>query len=190
MGCNPHIIQCKKGVITIKRARIGWQIFGFVFTAAVGTLLHFLYDWTGKNLLAAPLSAVNESVWEHMKLLYVPLLIFAVIQGRFLTRNYPAFWCGKLISTVAGLVTIPLLYYGYTGVLGVSADWFNITIFYIAAAVAFLLDTHLLKHGLSCRHPKWALAVLLGIGGLFVALTFWPPLLPLFRDPLTGTYGI
>ena len=125
-----------------------------------------------------------------MKLLYVPLLLFAVIQGRFLTRNYPSFWCGKWISTVAGLVTIPLLYYTYTGALGVSADWFNITIFYIAAAVAFLLDTHLLKHNLNCRHPKLAVAVLLGIGVLFVVLTFWPPTIPLFRDPLTGTYGI
>jgi len=174
----------------MKKALITWQLVGFLFTAAVGTLLHFLYDWTGQNPFFALISAVNESTWEHMKLLYVPLLLFAVIQGRFLTRNYPSFWCAKLWSTLAGLSAIPLIYYTYTGVLGVSADWFNITIFYIAAAVAFLLDTHLLKHGLSCRHPKLAVAVLLGIGVLFVVLTFWPPTIPLFRDPLTGTYGI
>ena len=156
----------------------------------MGTLLHFLYDWTGQSVIAAPLSAVNESTWEHMKLLYVPLILFAVIQRRFLIRNYPAFWCIKLIGTVTGLITIPLLYYGYTGALGVSANWFNITIFYIAAAVTFLIENHLMKHDLSCRRPKWALAVLLGIGGLFAVLTFWPPILPLFRDPLTGTYGI
>ena len=174
----------------MKKALIKWQIFGFAFTAAVGTLLHFLYDWTGQNPFAALLSAVNESTWEHMKLLYVPLLLFAVIQGRFLTRNYPSFWCAKLISTLSGLLTIPLLYYGYTGALGVSANWFNVTIFYIAAAVAFLLDAHLLKHDLPCRHPKAALALLLGIGVAFMVLTFWPPILPLFRDPLNGTYGI
>ena len=156
----------------------------------MGTLLHFVYDWTGQSVIAAPLSAVNESTWEHMKLLYVPLLLFAIIQGRFLTRNHPAFWCAKLIGTVAGLITIPLLYYGYTGALGASANWFNITIFYIATAVVFLIENHLMKHHLSCRHPKWALAVLLSIGGLFVALTFWAPTLPLFRDPLTGTYGV
>jgi hypothetical protein len=32
--------------------------------------------------------------------------------------------------------------------------------------------------------------VLWGIGLLFILWTFFPPTLGLFRDPLTGTYGI
>ncbi len=174
----------------MKRRLIHWQIAGFVFTGVMGVLLHFLYDWTGQSVLVAPFAAVNESIWEHMKLLYVPLVLFALVQGRFLTRNYPHFWCAKLWSTLAGVVAIPLLYYAYSGALGVTADWFNITIFYIAAAATFLLDTHLLHRGVPCRHPKGAAVLLLALWGLFVVFTFWSPHIPLFRDPITGTNSI
>ena len=46
-----------------------WRVGGFIFTAVVGTLLHFLFDWTGGSVAAALFSAVNESIWEHLKLL-------------------------------------------------------------------------------------------------------------------------
>lgn len=172
------------------RSLTRWQLGGFLFTAVGGVLLHFLYDWTGQSLPVALFSAVNESIWEHIKLLYVPLTVYAFIGARALAEEFPAFWCAKLWSTLAGLVTIPLLYYTYTGALGLSADWFNIFIFFVAAAVAFLLDTHLLHHAPPCRYPKAAQAALLAVGVLLAMLTFFPPHLPLFRDPLTGGYGI
>ena len=58
----------------MKRSLTLWQFFGFAFTSLLGTLLHFLYEWTGKSPLVAPFSGVNESTWEHMKLLYVGML--------------------------------------------------------------------------------------------------------------------
>ena len=57
------------------------QIGGFIFASALGTLLHYLYEWTGESVLVAPFSGVNESTWEHMKLLYFPLFVFAVVQS-------------------------------------------------------------------------------------------------------------
>ena len=59
----------------MKRDLSLWQLVGFAFTALGGTLLHFLYDWTNNNIVAA-FTAVNESTWEHMKLLYFPLFFF------------------------------------------------------------------------------------------------------------------
>ena len=44
----------------------------------MGTLLHFLFDWTGGNAVVALFSAVNESIWEHLKLLFYPMVLFAV----------------------------------------------------------------------------------------------------------------
>ena len=57
-----------------------WQFGGFVFTVVLGTILHFLYDLTNQSVLVAPFSAVNESTFEHMKLMYFPMLIFSLIQ--------------------------------------------------------------------------------------------------------------
>ena len=166
-----------------------WQLGGFAFTALTGTLLHFLYDRTGESVLAAPFSGVNESTWEHMKLLYFPLLVFALIQSRYF-KDYKGFWCTKLIGTVAGLLLIPALFYTYNGAFGKSPDWVNITIFFISAALAFLIEAHLFKHEFSCRYPRVAFALICVIGVLFIIFTFKTPQIPLFEDPLTNTYGI
>lgn len=167
-----------------------WQMTGFVFTAILGTLLHFLFDWTGGSVVAALFSAVNESIWEHMKLLFYPMFFFAMAEYRAWGREYPQFWCVKLVGTLLGLTLIPVVYYTYTGLLGVEADWFNIAIFFIAAAVAFWAETKLFAKESACRlHPAVAFALLCLIAALFTVLTFLPPRIPFFRDPITGTYG-
>lgn len=174
----------------MKRDLSLWQFAGFVVTALGGTLLHFLYDRTNQSLLIAPFSGVNESTWEHMKLLFFPLFIFALIQSRFF-KEYESFWCVKLTGIATGLVLIPVLFYTYNGVIGKSPDWINIAIFFISAALAFILETWLFKNDiLRCRSPQLAFSAILLIGVLFVLFTFATPQIPLFRDPITGTYGI
>ena len=167
-----------------------WQMAGVVFTSVLGTFLHFLFDLTGGSVTAALVSAVNESIWEHMKLLYYPMLIFSYLEYRAWGNQREDFWQVKLAGTALGLWLIPVLYYTYTGALGISADWFNITIFFLAAMAAYRLETALFRRE---RKPSIssaaALALLLGLGGVFTLLTFYPPRLPFFRDPLTGTYG-
>lgn len=174
----------------MKKSISFWQMVGFIFTAILGTLLHFLFDWTGGSVLAALFSAVNESIWEHMKLLYYPMLLFAMAEYRAWGREVGQFWCIKLIGILFGLVLIPVLYYTYTGVLGVEADWFNIAIFFLAAAAAFWLETKLFQSGFSCPLGSGlSFALILLIAVLFTVLTFTPPRIPFFRDPVTGTYG-
>ena len=174
------------------RKSIGfWQFIGFVFVSVAGTLLHFLYDWTNKSVVSGLFSAVNESIWEHMKLLYVPLLAFAIFEGYFLKQKAEHFWCIKLVGFISGLAVIPVIYYTYTGALGVSADWFNITIFFIAATVAFISEALLFKNNRCCRLSSKVALVIIGFIGLaFLIFTFSPPKMPLFQDPLTGGFGI
>lgn len=166
-----------------------WQIGGFIFTAVLGTLLHFLYDWSGGNAAIALISAVNESTWEHMKLLFVPLFLFSMIEYHFTGKTQDDYWCTKLTGALLGLLLIPALYYGYTGAFGVSADWFNISIFYITAAAVFLWESVHMGRREPCLSPKLCFAVLVIIALAFVVFTFAPPRIPLFRDPLTLIYG-
>lgn len=174
----------------MKRDLTVWQIIGFGFTSICGTFLHFLYDLTNKSVWSAPFSGVNESTWEHMKLLFFPLFIYALIQSRFF-KNFKNFWCIKLTGITTGLVMIPVLFYTYNGAIGKSPDWLNITIFFISACISFLLETWLFKNkSLECKTPHIAFLLTLLIGVLFFAFTFYTPKLPLFQDPLTGTFGI
>ena len=167
-----------------------WQLMGFAVTSLSGTLLHFLYDWLGKSNWIAPLSGVNESTWEHMKLLFWPMFIFAIVQS-FFFRDRTDFWCIKLRGTLSGLILIPVLFYTYNGVIGRSPDWLNIAIFFISAAIAYIYETKLFNEKtISCKNQKSALITLIIIATLFVVFTFITPKLAIFKDPLTNTYGI
>ena len=173
----------------MKRDLSLWQFAGFCLTSLGGTLLHFLYEWTDGAVWAAPFSGVNESTWEHMKLLYFPLFLFALIQHRFF-RDRLDFWCVKWAGISAGLLLIPLLFYTYNGALGKSPDWVNIAIFFVSTAAAFLLETHLFRQGRRlCRRPRLAFFALCLVGVLFIFFTFFPLPIPLFRDPLSGQFG-
>ena len=174
----------------MKRSIGIWQLWGFAITALGGTLLHFLYDWLGEAVWIAPFSGVNESTWEHMKLMFWPMFIFAIVQSFFFKERYD-FRCIKLRGSVLGLVLIPIIFYTYNGVIGKSPDWVNISIFFVAAAIAYIYEYRLLMTaGTSCRSPKWAFALLCIIAIAFIAFTFATPKLNIFKDPITMAYGI
>ena len=174
----------------MKRSIGLWQLMGFAVTSLGGTLLHFLYDLTGESAWIAPFSGVNESTWEHMKLLFWPMLLFAVIQ-RFFFKDRKDFWCVKLRGILRGLVLIPIIFYTYNGVIGKSPDWLNIAIFFVCAAVAYLFETKLFHaRKLRCGSQKAAIGALCAIALLFILFTFRTPELGIFKDPVTGWYGI
>ena len=174
----------------MKRTVWLWELFGFAVTSLSGTLLHFLYEWLGEPLLVAPFSGVNESTWEHMKLLFWPMLLFAVIES-FFFRDRPDFWCVKMRGILLGLILIPIIFYTYNGVIGKSPDRVNIAIFFIAAAVVYVYEARLMKKGsLDCANPHISIAILYTVAALFVIFTFSTPHLAIFRDPITGAYGI
>ena len=109
----------------MKQAFSLWQLVGFALTTLGGTLLHFLYDWTGGSILVSPFSEVNESTWEHMKLLFWPMFLFALVQRLFF-KNQKNYWCVKLIAILLGLALIPVLFYADNGVFDKFSDWINI----------------------------------------------------------------
>lgn len=168
-----------------------WELLGFLWTAAAGTLLHFAYGWSGGSAAVAVFSAVNESVWEHMKLLVMPAFLFTAIQVWELGEIHPNIPAVRAMTISVGALLIPVLYYTYTGALGVQAAWVNIAIFFLAATAMFWLDHRLLRTGLLAS--GWAqllgVALLWGLVFAFVWCTFRPPGLPLWQDPVSGIYG-
>ena len=170
----------------MKRTLILWQVGGLTFTAVLGTILHFLYDWTGL-VLFAPISAVNESTWEHMKLFFFPSFIYAIISSVFLIKEYPEFWCVKLIGILVGLISIPVLFYTYNGAIGQSPDWLNILIFFISAFIAYFVEWLIFRNNnFTCRLQILSIIILIVITGLFIVFTFIQPSLPIFIPPKTA----
>ena len=118
------------------------------------------------------------------------MVLFAWVQ-HLLFREKQDFWCVKTVGILCGLLLIPAIFYTANGGFGKTPDWLNISIFFVSAALAFLLEGWLFRlQVFACKKPLIPLLVLTGIGVLFVVFTFSPPHLPLFRDPVTGSYGV
>ena len=167
-----------------------FQLTALTFTAVLGTLLHFLYEWTHLALFA-PVSAVNESTFEHMKILFFPMLFFALIQSNFFGVAYPDFWKIKLIGIVIGVTLIPVLFYTYNGAVGSSPDWVNIAIFFLSAGLAYFVEFLLFKNSdEQSSSPVLPIVILCLLTTLFIVCTFFPPKIPLFQDPLSLRYGM
>lgn len=167
-----------------------WSIGGFLFTSILGTVLHFAFEWSGNHPVVGVFSAVNESIWEHMKLIFFPMVLFALIQYRFGQGIREDYWCQKLRGILTALFLIPVIYYSYRGILGTSADWFNIVIFFLSAGVAYRSEAIRFQIEKICpvsRTVSVLVIVLLAL--LFAFFTFSPPRIPLFADPRTGNYG-
>ena len=156
---------------------------GFAVTSILGTLLHFLYDLLGGAQWIAPFAATSESTFEHMKLLFWPMLLFGGVEY-FFFRDRADFLCIKLRSILLGLALIPILFYTYNGAIGKSPDLVNIAIFFIATGAAYHNET---KRLLGVPQPcpvtlSFLLLVILVL--LFLYFTQNPLKIGLFRDPM------
>ena len=176
----------------MKRELRRWEIVGFAVTGLVGTLLHFVYGWSDGSRVAAAFSAVNESTWEHMKLLFLPYFVFAVVEFIVFSEAFRNFFAVKAVGVLAGLAAIPVLFYTLTGMFGPLPGWANIAIFFLADALAYLVSYRLMTAGRlrggAMQLVGFALLWLLLFA--FVWCTYRPPHLPLFLDPVSGGYGI
>lgn len=111
-------------------------IIGIIFVAVLGSLSHFFYEWSGENTFVAFFSPVNESIWEHMKLIFFPMLLYTW----YLTEKYPDndyILSAMLAGTLFGTFLIPIFYYAYAGILGFHISAIDISIFFISVLAAF-----------------------------------------------------
>ncbi len=167
----------------MKRSLLIWQLGGFTFTSVFGTLLHFIYDWTNV-VYFAPFSAINESTWEHMKILFFPAFLYAIIEYFFLNKQYNGFMIVKVIGVSISVTIIPTLFYTLTGCFGVLPGYVNVLIFFISGGVGYLIEYYLLKNQIiSCNALIFPIIYLTIIAVCFIIYTFYPPNLPIFLPP-------
>jgi len=161
-------------------------IIAFLIISGLGTLFHFTYSWTNENMLAGFIFPVNESIWEHLKLIFYPALIYFTTE-RILNREK----IENNISAVAigifkGMLTTTVLYYVYSGILGYNVDFINIAIFFISV---FVLLKSRNKELVSQKHADINTKIILVMALLLTALLFavWsynPPSLGIFTPPV------
>ena len=174
------------------RAWCKWEVAGLFFVLIWGNLFHFVFDWSGENELVGAIAAVNESTWEHMKLMIVPWVLWSAVEALALRRSRIRVLAPRAAALLMGVLFIPTVYYTYTGISGANVAILNIIIFQLAVLMAFFITWRLLDKG-RLQGTVWSVlggAVLLAMLALAVYRTYFPVEIPLFIDPLTGKAGI
>ena len=157
-------------------------IFGAVVTIILGILFHFVYEWTGENFLIGLFVPVNESTWEHMKLVYFPMLLVTLVAGKLLEKQYPCIYDAMFLGTFAGLFMIPVLFYTYSGILGFDVDWINIAVYIISILVSYLVVYLVISDGKQ-RNSKLIRYIYYAFLLAFMVFTVYPPGIGLFAAP-------
>lgn len=166
------------------------MLSGIIFICALGTLLHFLYDLTNHNKIVALFSAVNESIWEHIKIALTPIFLWSLYDG-FIFGNNPNYFIAKTISIIALIIFIPLVFYIYTNITGKNNLIVDITTFYVAIILNQLIFRFILTiDSFNYIFIYLSVIVLFIIFGFYMILTLFPIENDLFKDPITKKYGI
>jgi hypothetical protein len=169
-----------------------WILTGIWVIFIVGSLFHFLYNFSGQNFIVGLFAPVNESVWEHLKLALIPIILwwtlYFVIEGKKYNINANKWFTSALVALMTTLFLIPMLFYFYTEAFGIESLLIDITLFFIAVLMGQLMGFHFYKY-YEGINSYIAIAILIFIVFIFVVLTLRTPKLPIFKDNITGQYG-
>ena len=172
-----------------KNLIFSFQFISAIFAIILGTLLHFTYNWSNNNIFVGAFSAVNESTWEHLKLLFFPMLISTIFGCFYIGKTIPNFLCAKTLGIVTAILFTVIFFYTYTGIFGTNFAFLNILTFLFSVVLGEFLAYKIMLSNLSCNN-KSAIIFLVILFLCFIIFTYFSPQIGLFKDPVTGNLGI
>lgn len=154
-----------------------WLLTGLAALAA-GVLLHFLFQWF-PNPVTALISPVRESIWEHIKLLYFPLLAAALFLNRGGSAAGRAPWLASLLIVCGAMLGFGWLYHVALRGEGLL---FDLLLYALLMAAGFILPRALWPLGQQKWGEKLVSGLTLLLGLLILWFTFFPPAGALFAS--------
>lgn len=157
----------------------------------IASLLHFVYDLSGGSTLSILFGAVNESVWEHVKIFAVGFVVWAVIELLWVKPSFKKFVTAKTISLYLLSVSIIVFFYTYNLFVNEPVLWLD-----LLSSFAFVCLSQYTSYRLTVGDNKIAdyfpvsVLLLMTYFIMFFSFTVFPPKVDLFKDPVTGMYGI
>lgn len=160
------------------------HIAGFIFTIILGTLLHFSYAFFNFSKIVAPFSAINESTFEHLKLLFWPFTFFSFAEYFIYGKKRNSFFFVKLLSVLFGMAVIVTFFYTYTGILGFNLLFLDIFSFILGSASSWYLSYALAENDTK-KNPSQLIFIVLWVVLIyfFIYFTYNPLNLGLFSIP-------
>lgn len=93
-----------------------------ILLGIVASFSHFAYNLSGNNLIVGLFNPVNESLWEHLKFMFFPFLLWWIVVYFIKSKGCYIPIYTWIVSAAVSLVVAPLsvilLFYSYTGAFG------------------------------------------------------------------------
>ena len=164
-------------------------IISGIIEIILGSALHFTYSISGNNNFIALFSSINESTWEHLKLLFFPMLLTTIIGYNSIYKSSCCFLCARAFGIFISISFTIIFFYTYSGILGKNIPLIDISSFFLSVIIGEYTSCILIKNSIACD-KKAACIFLFILTICFFLFTFYPPHIGLFKDPVSGTYGI
>ena len=161
---------------------MGRPNFSALAVIVAGSLLHFAWEWSGRNAIVAVVAATNESTWEHLKLAFWPAVMMGVVHWK--AYDAPRGWVVAMaLRCVIPPVMIVVLFYGYVALAGRHHLAADLAVFVVAVLVGEHVGHAMFDREFDKTVRVGAGALLLLMTAAFSVLTFAPPDFFLFDDP-------
>lgn len=159
-------------------------ILSAAFAFGLASVFHFAYNWLDKNFFAGLFFPVNESVFEHLKLILYPLTIVWILFYRMIDLpehlNKYQIFTGIFISVCICTWLVLSIYYILSGGFKIENDIINISGLLIGMLLGQFISSHILVR---CRIPVWVGVLcgllLLGMGICFAYFSVSPLNIPI-----------
>ena len=191
MGGN-FILSLRRSFCAIPKNIRNILLFELILVCGGGVALHYVFEWSGSSVLVAPFVPVNESIWEHTKLVFFPAAVCVVVNFFLFGRKtggyfYTAF--GAIFAAVASIIAI---HYTYSGIIGFRISAVDISLFFVAVLIFFYISARgiIKEKKVSFGVNAFFAALLAARCIAYFVLTFSCPNIPLFTDPTNGLTGI
>ena len=154
----------------------------FVIIGIVGTLCHFVYKWSGESKIVGMLAPVNESIFEHQKLIFFPSVLYFAIEYLCCCRDIKNYIPASVLGIFSGIGFVVTFFYLYSGILGYSVDTVNVLLYFAGVAVMLIVRNILIKNDAfsSETAKRVAIVSVLITAVLFMVWTAYPPKISFF----------
>ena len=166
-------------------------IYNTILTFLMGFLVHNLYKWFPSVITS--IFPVNESLFEHMKLIYLSPIISSIILY-FYFRKYQNYQVnnllfGLIISTIFNIIIFYLMYIPLYNSYG-SIMWLTLLIYFISIILSQYLYYLIIEINNNSKLNIISLIMLFIIMIILTYFTYNPLKIEFFRDPTNNSYGI
>ncbi|MDO5517866.1 MAG: DUF6512 family protein [Clostridium sp.] len=160
-------------------------LLGIPFIFLISIPLHSAYEFSENNSIVGIFTPVSESIFEHLKLSFYPMLLWWFVSFLILSKkkniSAPKWFVACTFSLIAAPIIIVALFYINTGAFGIHSLALDIFSLFLAVSIAQILGLHLYKHKNANIYDLYsAISVIFVIILLFTFFTFCPPEYPIF----------